>query len=222
MEPWQVETWSKTCGPLVVLILTHTHLTRCKTLTSCPEAVSFGLGWIAVPELDHPMLQHPEAILKRPHGSGYLYLLGSSESQSKPGIKMVHPEPCEELQQRRPQLFLVGIVHYKPSLTRVLIMVPVKNRKDTHDDFLGSPYFHTCPHVVIWKKHGPSPLPPQQVADFRSTDMRLAPSGLEGPFWWALPSRPQSTSRLPINIRPMKSESERPKLPRIPQHFRWV
>ena len=30
--------------------------------------------------------------------------LGEHESQSKPGIQMVYPEPCEEL-RRRPQLF---------------------------------------------------------------------------------------------------------------------
>ena len=33
------------------------------------------------------------------------------ESQSKPGIKMVDPEPCKET-QRRPQLFIAGIVPY--------------------------------------------------------------------------------------------------------------
>ena len=33
------------------------------------------------------------------------------ESQSKPGIKMVDPEPCKEI-QRLPQLFLAGIVPY--------------------------------------------------------------------------------------------------------------
>ena len=35
------------------------------------------------------------------------------ESQSKPGIKMVYPEPCKEL-RRRPQLFLAGTAPYKP------------------------------------------------------------------------------------------------------------
>ena len=37
--------------------------------------------------------------------------VGSVESQSKPGIKMVYPEPCKEL-RRRPQLFMAGIVPY--------------------------------------------------------------------------------------------------------------
>ena len=32
-------------------------------------------------------------------------------SQSKPGIKMVDPEPCKEI-RRRLQLFMVGIVPY--------------------------------------------------------------------------------------------------------------
>ena len=50
----------------------------------------------------------------------------ASESQSKPGIKMVYPEPCKEV-RRRPQLFLVGIVPYKPSSTRVLIVTQVRN-----------------------------------------------------------------------------------------------
>ena len=34
-----------------------------------------------------------------------------SESQSKPGIKMVYPEPCKEL-RRRSQLFLAGTAPY--------------------------------------------------------------------------------------------------------------
>ena len=34
-----------------------------------------------------------------------------SEPQSKPGIKTVYPEPCEEL-RRRPKLFMAGIVPY--------------------------------------------------------------------------------------------------------------
>ena len=33
------------------------------------------------------------------------------ESQSKPGTKMVNPEPCKEL-ERRPQLFLAGTAPY--------------------------------------------------------------------------------------------------------------
>ena len=33
------------------------------------------------------------------------------ESQSKPGVKMVFPEPCKAL-RRRPQLFMAGIVPY--------------------------------------------------------------------------------------------------------------
>ena len=54
---------------------------------------------------------------KRPLHEG---IIGSSiqkildpllESQSKPGIKMVDPEPCKEI-QRRPQLFMAGIVPY--------------------------------------------------------------------------------------------------------------
>ena len=43
------------------------------------------------------------------------------ESQSKPGTKMVDPEPCKEL-RRRPRLFMAGIVLYKASSTRVLIV----------------------------------------------------------------------------------------------------
>ena len=35
----------------------------------------------------------------------------SSESPSKPGTKMVNPEPCKEL-ERRPQLFLAGTAPY--------------------------------------------------------------------------------------------------------------
>ena len=35
----------------------------------------------------------------------------TTESQSKPGTKMVYPEPCTGL-RRRPQLFMVGIVPY--------------------------------------------------------------------------------------------------------------
>ena len=37
--------------------------------------------------------------------------LGTCESQSKPGSKMVDPEPCKE-SRRRPQLFVAGIVPY--------------------------------------------------------------------------------------------------------------
>ena len=37
--------------------------------------------------------------------------LEAGESQSKPGIKMVYPEPCKEL-RRRPQLFLAGTAPY--------------------------------------------------------------------------------------------------------------
>ena len=43
------------------------------------------------------------------------------ESQSKPGTKMVYPEPCQEL-RRRPQLVMAGIVPYQPSSTRVMIV----------------------------------------------------------------------------------------------------
>ena len=46
------------------------------------------------------------------------------ESQSKPGTKMVDPEPCKEL-RRRPQLYIAGIVPYQPSLTRVVIVAHV-------------------------------------------------------------------------------------------------
>ena len=42
-------------------------------------------------------------------------------SKSKPGIKMVYPEPCKEF-RRRPQLFMVGIIPYQPSSTRVWIV----------------------------------------------------------------------------------------------------
>ena len=48
-------------------------------------------------------------------------IFSSCESQSKPGTKMVYPEPCTGL-RRRPQLFLVGIVPYSPSSTQVLIV----------------------------------------------------------------------------------------------------
>ena len=41
--------------------------------------------------------------------------IDTHESQSKPGTKMVDPEPCKEL-RRRPQLFIAGIVPYWPSL----------------------------------------------------------------------------------------------------------
>ena len=36
---------------------------------------------------------------------------GSPESQSKPGIEMLDPEPCKEI-QRRLHLFMAGIVPY--------------------------------------------------------------------------------------------------------------
>ena len=42
--------------------------------------------------------------------------------KSKPGTKMVDPEPCKEL-SRRPQLFMAGILPYEPSLARVLIAI---------------------------------------------------------------------------------------------------
>ena len=41
----------------------------------------------------------------------------SSESFSKPGTKMVNPEPCKEL-KRRPHLFMAGIVPYAPKRSR--------------------------------------------------------------------------------------------------------
>ena len=53
---------------------------------------------------DTPFMGHPpiKTILA-------LLVLGSHESQSKPGTKMVNPEPCKEL-ERRPQLCMAGIV----------------------------------------------------------------------------------------------------------------
>ena len=45
----------------------------------------------------------------------------SSKSPSKPGIQMLYPEPCKEF-RRRLHVFMVGIVPYKPSSTRVLIV----------------------------------------------------------------------------------------------------
>ena len=44
-----------------------------------------------------------------------------SKSLSKPGTNKLNPEPCKG-QRRRPQLVMVGIVPYKPSFTRVLIV----------------------------------------------------------------------------------------------------
>ena len=49
-----------------------------------------------------------------------MYLLGiRPESQSKPGTKMVHPEPSTG-SRRRPRLFMRGIGPYEPSSARVL------------------------------------------------------------------------------------------------------
>ena len=64
-----------------------------------------------------------------------------NESQSKPGTKMAHPEPCKEL-RRRPQLLMVGIVPYYPSSTRVLIVTQMElgplrikgNKKETFQE----------------------------------------------------------------------------------------
>ena len=55
--------------------------------------------------------------------------LGESQSKpvTKPGTKMVYPEPCKEL-RRRPQLFLAGVVPYQPSSTRVLIVAQVPSQ----------------------------------------------------------------------------------------------
>ena len=50
---------------------------------------------------------------------------GLNESQSKPGTKMVNPEPCKEM-KRRPQPFMAEIAPYKPSFTRVLIAIQMK------------------------------------------------------------------------------------------------
>ena len=49
------------------------------------------------------------------------------ESQSKPGTKMVCPEPCKEL-RRRPQLFLAGTAPCQPSSTRALIVAHISMR----------------------------------------------------------------------------------------------
>ena len=47
--------------------------------------------------------------LRPSHHGGVLGL--DQESQSKPGVKMVYPEPCKEL-RRRPQQFLAGTAPY--------------------------------------------------------------------------------------------------------------
>ena len=62
-----------------------------------------------------------------PHAAGnegdLVLVVATSESQSKPRIKMVEiPEPCKEL-RRRPQLFIIGIISYYPSSARVLIEI---------------------------------------------------------------------------------------------------
>ena len=45
------------------------------------------------------------------HGISCDKILKALESQSKPGTKMVDPEPCKEL-RRQPHLILAGIVPY--------------------------------------------------------------------------------------------------------------
>ena len=48
MEPWQVETWTKTCGLLSCLVLSHTQMVSWDLKAREGVAVTGGLGILSM------------------------------------------------------------------------------------------------------------------------------------------------------------------------------